>query len=79
MSSGVTLQYTVAASTAAVALAGAPEQANATVTPSLKNFFLSLGAGGTLLLLIFGAVIGVSQVDKVCTYDCCTICSPAND
>jgi hypothetical protein len=63
--SSATVQLTAAASTATIALAGVPDAADAALTPSLKNFLLSIVAGGTLLGLIVGAVIGVSQVDKV--------------
>lgn len=59
------VQLTAAASTATIALAGVPDAADAALTPSLKNFLLSIVAGGTVLGLIVGAVIGVSQVDKV--------------
>ncbi|KAK8550332.1 hypothetical protein V6N13_118849 [Hibiscus sabdariffa] len=44
-----------------------PEVAQAAdgVTPSLKNFLLSIGAGGVVLVAIIGAVIGVSNFDPV--------------
>ncbi|CAM8941972.1 unnamed protein product [Rhodiola kirilowii] len=35
------------------------------VSPSLKNFLLSIAAGSTVLLGIIGAVIGVSNFDPV--------------
>ncbi|KAA3486148.1 ultraviolet-B-repressible protein [Gossypium australe] len=42
-----------------------PEVAQAAdgVTPSLKNFLLSIAAGGVVLVAIVGAVIGVSNFD----------------
>ncbi|KAK5773198.1 uncharacterized protein LOC108463015 [Gossypium arboreum] len=44
-----------------------PEVAQAAdgVTPSLKNFLLSIVAGGVVLVAIVGAVIGVSNFDPV--------------
>ncbi|XWS26622.1 hypothetical protein CRYUN_Cryun26dG0046800 [Craigia yunnanensis] len=44
-----------------------PEVAQAAegVTPSLKNFLLSLVAGGVVLAALVGAVIGVSNFDPV--------------
>ncbi|XP_057432435.1 uncharacterized protein LOC130725202 [Lotus japonicus] len=45
-----------------------PEVANAAgndLTPSLKNFLLSIAAGGVVLTAIFAAVIGVSNFDPV--------------
>ncbi|TYI71803.1 hypothetical protein E1A91_D07G014800v1 [Gossypium mustelinum] len=44
-----------------------PEIAQAAdgVTPSLKNFLLSIAAGGVVLVAIIGAVIGVSNFDPV--------------
>ncbi|KAM7513560.1 hypothetical protein LguiA_003143 [Lonicera macranthoides] len=35
------------------------------VSPSLKNFLLSIGAGGVVLAAILGAIIGVSNFDPV--------------
>ncbi|CAA3024698.1 membrane family [Olea europaea subsp. europaea] len=35
------------------------------VSPSLKNFLLSIVAGGVVLVVILGAVIGVSNFDPV--------------
>ena len=40
-----------------------PGIAEATVTPSLKNFLLSLVAGATVLAAIAGAVTAVSNFD----------------
>ncbi|XVF35106.1 hypothetical protein REPUB_Repub18cG0116000 [Reevesia pubescens] len=44
-----------------------PEVAQAAdgVTPSLKNFLLSIVAGGVVLTALVGAVIGVSNFDPV--------------
>ncbi|XP_004498855.1 uncharacterized protein [Cicer arietinum] len=45
-----------------------PEVANAAgndFSPSLKNFLLSIAAGGVVLTAILGAVIGVSNFDPV--------------
>lgn len=42
-----------------------PDVAEAAVTPSLKNFLLSIVAGGVVLGLIVGAVIGVANFDPV--------------
>ncbi|TYI79655.1 hypothetical protein E1A91_D05G035800v1 [Gossypium mustelinum] len=44
-----------------------PEVAQAAdgVSPSLKNFLLSIVAGGVVLVAIVGAVIGVSNFDPV--------------
>ncbi|KAK8520387.1 hypothetical protein V6N13_031163 [Hibiscus sabdariffa] len=53
--------------TALTTLMMIPEVAQAAdgVTPSLKNFLLSIGAGGVVLVAIIGAVIGVSNFDPV--------------
>jgi len=45
-----------------------PEVANAAASdfsPSLKNFLLSIFAGGVVLVAIFGAVVGVANFDPV--------------
>ncbi|KAL2317949.1 hypothetical protein Fmac_031825 [Flemingia macrophylla] len=45
-----------------------PEVAHAAgndFSPSLKNFLLSIAAGGVVLVAILGAVIGVSNFDPV--------------
>ncbi|XVE54008.1 hypothetical protein DITRI_Ditri03aG0048400 [Diplodiscus trichospermus] len=44
-----------------------PEVAQAAdgVTPSLKNFLLSIVAGGVVLTVLVGAVIGVANFDPV--------------
>jgi len=43
----------------------APDVAEAAVSPSLKNFLLSIAAGGVVVVAIIGAVIGVSNFDPV--------------
>lgn len=55
---------TAAALTASMII---PEVAEAAsdLTPSLKNFLLSIAAGGVVLVVIIGAVIGVSNFDPV--------------
>ncbi|KAI4379970.1 hypothetical protein MLD38_006206 [Melastoma candidum] len=42
-----------------------PDVAEAAVSPSLKNFLLSIAAGGIVLVALIGAVIGVSNFDPV--------------
>ncbi|GAB4836957.1 hypothetical protein Ancab_001871 [Ancistrocladus abbreviatus] len=42
-----------------------PQVAEAAVTPSLKNFLLSIFAGGVVLAVLGGAVIGVAFFDPV--------------
>ncbi|KAK9142208.1 hypothetical protein Syun_011608 [Stephania yunnanensis] len=42
-----------------------PDVAEAAVSPSLKNFLLSIVAGGVVFGAIVGAVIGVSNFDPV--------------
>lgn len=54
--------FTAAALTASMV---APDVAEAAVSPSLKNFLLSIGAGGVVLVAILGAVIGVANFDPV--------------
>ncbi|KAJ6801648.1 uncharacterized protein M6B38_376720 [Iris pallida] len=61
----------VATGLAAAAMAAAfivPEVAEAAqpgISPSLKNFLLSIVSGGVVLTAILGAVIGVSNFDPV--------------
>lgn len=56
-------------SAAVVATTGAivahPLAAEAAVTPSLKNLLQSVLAGGTILVLLFGAVSVVAQFDTI--------------
>ena len=54
---------TAAALTASMVVPDVAEAAS--VSPSLKNFLLSIAAGGTVLIVIIGAVIGVSNFDPV--------------
>ncbi|PIN00594.1 hypothetical protein CDL12_26902 [Handroanthus impetiginosus] len=42
-----------------------PDVAEAAVSPSLKNFLLSIVAGGVVLAAIVGAVIAVANFDPV--------------
>ncbi|CAI0627837.1 unnamed protein product [Linum tenue] len=54
---------TAAALTASMVI---PEVAEAAeVSPSLKNFLLSIIAGGVVLTAIIGAIVGVSNFDPV--------------
>ncbi|KAF8034045.1 hypothetical protein BT93_C0354 [Corymbia citriodora subsp. variegata] len=53
---------TAAAMTASMMV---PEVAEAAASPSLKNFLLSIVAGGVVLGAIVGAVIGVANFDPV--------------
>ncbi|QCE13555.1 uncharacterized protein LOC114163292 [Vigna unguiculata] len=43
----------------------APDVAEAAVSPSLKNFLLSIAAGGVVVVAIIGVVIGVANFDPV--------------
>lgn len=43
----------------------APPTSPAAVSPSLKNLLLSVLAGGSVLLIIAVAVVGVASFDKV--------------
>ncbi|KAK1302996.1 hypothetical protein QJS10_CPB12g01752 [Acorus calamus] len=56
---------TAAALTAAMVLPDIAEAAQPGVSPSLKNFLLSIVAGGVVLTVIVGAVVGVSNFDPV--------------
>ncbi|KAG6411230.1 hypothetical protein SASPL_129308 [Salvia splendens] len=53
---------TAAALTASVI---APDAAEAAVSPSLKNFLLSIGYGGVVAVAIVGAIVAVSNFDPV--------------
>ncbi|KAH6779132.1 photosystem II subunit X [Perilla frutescens var. hirtella] len=55
---------TAAALTASMVVPDVAEAASG-VSPSLKNFLLSIVAGGVVLTAIVGAVIGVSNFDPV--------------
>ncbi|GAA0169617.1 hypothetical protein LIER_24063 [Lithospermum erythrorhizon] len=54
-----------AAATASMVLPEVAQAASSDFTPSLKNFLLSITAGGVVLTAILGAVIGVSNFDPV--------------
>ncbi|XP_062159264.1 uncharacterized protein LOC133866673 [Alnus glutinosa] len=56
---------TAIALTAAMVIPEVAEAADPGLTPSLKNFLLSIVSGGVVLSAIFGAVIGVSNFDPV--------------
>ncbi|KAG9457370.1 hypothetical protein H6P81_001878 [Aristolochia fimbriata] len=56
---------TAVALTAAMVLPDVAEAAQPGVSPSLKNFLLSILSGGVVLGVIVGAVIGVANFDPV--------------
>lgn len=56
---------TAAALTASMVIPEVAEAAESGVSPSLKNFLLSIVAGGVVLGAIIGAVVGVSNFDPV--------------
>ncbi|KAB1219968.1 hypothetical protein CJ030_MR3G020215 [Morella rubra] len=56
---------TAAALTASMVIPEVAEAAGSDVSPSLKNFLLSIFAGGVVLTVIFGAVVGVANFDPV--------------
>lgn len=62
MKEKVVTGLTAAALTASMMV---PDVAEAAVSPSLKNFLLSIAAGGVVLVVIIGAVVGVSNFDPV--------------
>ncbi|XP_058723226.1 uncharacterized protein LOC131595023 [Vicia villosa] len=62
MKEKVVTRLTAAALTASMM---APDVAEAAVSPSLKNFLLSIAAGGAVVLVIIGAVVAVSNFDPV--------------
>lgn len=56
---------TAASLTASMLAPDVAQAAGSDLSPSLKNFLLSIIAGGVVLAAIFGAVIGVSNFDPV--------------
>ncbi|KAI4316479.1 hypothetical protein L6164_024457 [Bauhinia variegata] len=56
---------TAAALTASMVIPDVAQAAEYDFSPSLKNFLLSIVAGGLVLAAIFGAVIGVANFDPV--------------
>jgi len=56
---------TAAAVAAALVLPDVAEAAQSGLTPSLKNFLLSIVSGGVVLVAIVGAVVAVSNFDPV--------------
>ncbi|XP_010261944.1 PREDICTED: uncharacterized protein LOC104600599 [Nelumbo nucifera] len=56
---------TAAALTASMVIPEVAEAAGPGISPSLKNFLLSIVAGGVVLGVIVGAVIGVANFDPV--------------
>lgn len=56
---------TAALLTASMVIPDVAEAAGPGVPPSLKNFLLSIVAGGVVLTAIIGAVVGVSNFDPV--------------
>lgn len=63
MKEKVVTGLTAAALTASMIVPDVAEAA--TISPSLKNFLLSIAAGGVVAVAILGAVIGVSNFDPV--------------
>lgn len=56
---------TAAAFTASMVIPEVAEAAGPGVPPSLKNFLLSIVAGGVVLAVLVGAVVGVANFDPV--------------
>ncbi|KAL0017681.1 hypothetical protein SO802_004750 [Lithocarpus litseifolius] len=56
---------TAAALTASMVIPEVAEAAGPGVSPSLENFLLSIVAGGVVLAVIVGAVVGVANFDPV--------------
>ncbi|KAK3213231.1 hypothetical protein Dsin_017937 [Dipteronia sinensis] len=54
-----------AALTASMVIPEVAEAAGSDFSPSLKNFLLSITAGGVVLTAIIGAVLGVANFDPV--------------
>ncbi|TVU37263.1 hypothetical protein EJB05_10569, partial [Eragrostis curvula] len=63
MKEKATAGITAAAMAAALVMPDVAEAA--TLTPSLKNFLLSIVSGGVVLVAIVGAVVAVSNFDPV--------------
>ncbi|TXG61627.1 hypothetical protein EZV62_012990 [Acer yangbiense] len=59
------MALTAAALTASMVIPEVAEAADSGVSPSLKNFLLSIAAGGVVLTAIIGAVLGVANFDPV--------------
>ncbi|KAK7351295.1 hypothetical protein VNO77_10628 [Canavalia gladiata] len=56
---------TTASLTASMVIPEVAHAAGSDLAPSLKNFLLSIFAGGVVLAALFGAVIGVANFDPV--------------
>ncbi|KAM7275081.1 hypothetical protein ACFE04_016947 [Oxalis oulophora] len=56
---------TAASFTASMVIPEVAQAAGGDVTPSLKNFLLSIASGGVVLVAIIGAIAGVSNFDPV--------------
>ncbi|KAK4783416.1 hypothetical protein SAY86_007790 [Trapa natans] len=56
---------TAATLTASMVIPQVAEAAESSLSPSLKNFLLSIAAGGVVLGVLAGAVIGVANFDPV--------------
>uniref|UniRef100_A0A0A9GM15 Ultraviolet-B-repressible protein n=1 Tax=Arundo donax TaxID=35708 RepID=A0A0A9GM15_ARUDO len=65
MKEKVTAGLTAAAVSTAMVLPDIAEAAQGGLTPSLKNFLLSIVSGGVVLVAIVGAVVAVSNFDPV--------------
>uniref|UniRef100_A0A0E0AP69 Photosystem II reaction center X protein n=1 Tax=Oryza glumipatula TaxID=40148 RepID=A0A0E0AP69_9ORYZ len=65
MKERATAGLTAAAMAAAMVLPDVAEAAQGSLTPSLKNFLLSIVSGGVVLVAIVGAVVAVSNFDPV--------------
>ncbi|CAN6486984.1 unnamed protein product [Victoria cruziana] len=61
----VASRLTALALAAAMAVPDVAVAADSSLTPSLKNFLLSIVSGGVVVAVIIGAVIGVSNFDPV--------------
>ncbi|XAR53470.1 hypothetical protein NMG60_11022036 [Bertholletia excelsa] len=65
MKEKVVTGLTAAALMASMVIPEVAEAAGPGITPSLKNFLLSIAAGGIVLGVLVGAVIGVANFDPV--------------